>query len=331
MPTKTVVENHKLYVDHPDLPVGKKFIEILYYPNSHSYKESGETLIGVSGVGDIIEKEGLRHFYMNEAIKSLTRTLVPDNDKVFVAPKNEEDWDEACKRAKVAHKIVSDRGKEYGTDTHSWLELFLIAKRDNSSLPALPEVFTIPKKEKGMGWSQLNDIDIKIEFNNIVEALSQFVHYCEAHKVEVVALEKLVFSNRYWYAGRFDAILRIDGKLYLVDFKTNNPSAYYPDGIFPEHFFQIGGYDIAYTEEFYPDLDKQNQSCFDGHAVFNFSKKTGKFSKRFNEGEEVRMNRSGFAYALGLKRSMQHKVRGMSLQYKENREKKGKTNAKKAV
>lgn len=323
MPTKTVIENHKLYEGHPALPEGQKFIEILYYPTSHAYKESGETLMGVSGVVGIIEKEGLRRYYMNEAIVSLTRNLVPDNDEVFKLPESMKDWEDACKKSKNAHKTRSDRGKENGTFTHSWLEEFLIAKRDGTPAPDLPKQYEVPKKVPGMTWEQVDEIEVKLEFNNIVEALSQFIHYCEQHTIEVVALEQLIFSYRYRYAGRFDAILRIDGKLYLVDFKTNNPTADFPDGVFPEAFIQIGGYDTAYTEEFYPELDKQNQSVFDGHAVFNFSKKTGKFNKRFDLDEDVRLNRSGFIHSLGLKRVVQHKNRKMSMKYKENRQKKG--------
>lgn len=319
MPGKTVVESHKLYVGHPKLPDGQKFIEILYYPNSHAYKENGEVLIGVSGVSDIIDKMGLRYYYMNEAINSLTRYLIPNNDGVFVTPVGVENWEAAVKEAKSAHMIRSGRGKDNGTRTHAWLEEFLIAKRDGKPVPELPKSYDIPPKTKGLTYEQLDEIEVKQEYNNLVEALSQFISYFDNHEIEVVALEQLVFSRRYRYAGRFDAILRIDGKLYLVDFKTNNPTSEFPDGIFPEMFCQIGGYDIAYTEEFYPDLDDKNQSCFDGHAVFNFSKKTGKFSKMFVDVEAVAHDRAAFTHALGLKRVMQHKVRQMSMKYKENR------------
>lgn len=319
---KTVVESYKLYEGHPDLPDGQKFIEVLYYPTSHAYKVGGEKLIGVSGVSDHIEKPGLRFYYMNEAIGYLTRSLVPANDGVFQLPESADAWKTTCTEAKSAHKVRSDRGKENGTRTHSWLELFLIAKRDKTEVPALPEQFDIPKSTPGMSYEQLTEIEVKKEFNNLVEALSQFIDWHEKHDVEVVALERLVFSLDHRYAGRFDAILKIDGKTYLVDFKTNNPTADYPNGIYPEMFCQIGGYDVAWTQEMAPEKHHKNESGLDGHAVFNFNKKTGKFYKHYQEGDDLKLNRNWFIHVLASKRTQQHKVRTMSMMYKENRKQK---------
>lgn len=255
---------------------------------------------------------------MNEAIASVERSLKPERNGTWVTP---EDWDEVVKVAKIAFRGKTDRGKENGTRIHKWLEKFCIAKRDGTSEPELPKPVEVPKLSKDTGWDEVLDIDVKIEWNNLIEALSQFVGYWSAHEIEVVALERIIYSRQYDYAGRFDAILRIDGELCLVDFKTNNPTREYPQGVFPEMFCQIGGYDVAYTEENYPELHQKNQSCFNAHVVFNFSKRTGKFNKKFLRGEDLRLNRTWFTHALGVKRAMQHRIRGLSMIYKENQKK----------
>lgn len=324
---KTVVDNHKLYLNNPNLPDGKKFIELLYYPNSHAYKVDGVKLIGVSSIPDVIDKPGLRFYYMNEALNYIKRVLIPNKDGKFVMPVSEDEWDTFVKEAKSAHKTKSDRGKENGTRIHAWLEEFCIAKRDGLDLPALPERIEILKNPKT--WVELDVIEVNTEWNNLVDALEEFIGWYEKHEIEVVALEQLVFSYRYQYAGRFDAILRIDGKLTLVDFKTNNPSQEFPQGIFPEMYDQIAGYDIAYTEEFYPDLDKANQSVFDAHAVFNFNKKKGRFYKKFIDADDIKVNRSWFIHTLGTKRGQQHNVRKLSMKYREN--KKGDKNVQKTT
>lgn len=324
---KTVVESHKLYLNNPNLPDGKKFIELLYYPNSHAYKVDGIKLLGVSSIPDVIDKPGLRFYYMNEALNYIEQVLIPNNDGKFMMPVSADDWKQFIKEAKVAHKAKSDRGKDNGTRIHAWLEEFCIAKRDNTQIPALPERIDIPKKPKT--WAEIADVEVKTEWNNLVEALEEFVGWYEQHEIEVIALERIVYSDKYKYAGRFDAILRIDGKLTLVDFKTNNPSQEFPQGIFPEMFCQIAGYDIAYTEEFHPDLNKVNQSIFDAHAVFNFNKKKGRFYKKFVSDEDIRVNRSWFVHTLGTKRGQQHGVRKLSMKYREN--KKGDKNVQKTT
>lgn len=304
---KTIIETHKLYNGR---------VELLYYPTSHAYKVNGDKKMGVSSVPDIIDKPGLRYYYMNEALSHVYRSLVPGNDGKIVTPTIKE-LEKALIASKMAHKTKSDRGKENGTRIHEWLEEFLIAFRDRKAAPVLPT--SIKLKSNPKTWDEIAKYEVGLEFNNLIDALNEFVGWFNNHEIEVVALEDIVYSEKYDYAGRFDAILRIDGQLILVDFKSNNPSQFYPDGIFPEMFCQIGGYDIARTEEYAPDLHIKNQSMFDGHAIFNFSKKTGRFKKKFVGEEEVKANRLWFLHALGTKRLDQYFVRKMSTQYKENR------------
>ena len=153
-------------------------------------------------------------------------------------------------------------------------------------------------EEFGVKPDEFDDDYIRaMDNNNIVDAIDAFIGWLGEHDVKVLQVEKIIYSIEYDFCGRFDAILEIDGKVYLIDFKTSNPSRDFQEGVYPENFAQLGGYDIAFTEEF-PDFH------VDGHAIFNLSKKTGKLAIKYSEDREV--NRDFFLGTLTTKRGMQY-------------------------
>lgn len=318
MPTKiTEVEGVTLYENHPTYEP----IKMLYYPNSHAYKISGDKKLGVTTVTGIINKESLAHWFKAEAIKHIRRALVPMDDGVIVAPESLEELEEILKAAGTASNAKGDKGKDFGTKTHAWLEAFLHHKKDGDPMPASWEKVAIPDKKEekyaGKPYEYQAEKEWAEENNNIAEALENFLEWWAENDIEVVDIERIIYSKKYDYSGRFDCILRINGKLYLVDFKTNNPTWEYPQGVYPEVFSQLGAYDTAYNEEFYYDKFLKNESCFDGHLVLNFSKKSGKFAKAYSF--DVIKNRAFWVYTLGTKRGMQFHIRNLSTKYKENR------------
>lgn len=313
----TEIEKLRMYVDHPRFDE----IELLYYPNSHAYKKDNERLLGVSGIKSIMASDGLAHYFKAEAIKYFRRKFNPMNDGKLVFPETLEEFEVMAKAAGTAHTAKSQRGMDTGTFIHEWLEKWCIAHRDGLPKPDLPPKMEEPDKKDPKyatdAWAYEDDLQVTKERNNLVSALEEFIEFTTEHTIEVIDLERIVMSLSYEYAGRFDAILRIDGKLYLVDFKTSNPSWDYPKGVFPDFFCQIGLYDVAYTEEHHWDLHQKNESPFDGHAVFNFNKQTGKFYREYSF--DTKINRSWAIHTLGTKRGYQHHVRNLSLKYKENR------------
>jgi len=331
---QTVVEKLVMYQDHPHYEP----VELWYYPNSHAYKKDNEKLIGVTTVKDIIASDGLAHYFKAEAIKYFKRKLIPMNDGQLVLPTPEE-FEQMCVEAGKAHMIKSQRGKDTGTFADDWIERFMIAKRDGQPTPEFPERIKTTEHTPAEGkalkfdlldvsdeqqkeyiadpWLYEADKQIAFERNNLVDAMREFAEWWDEHNIEVVYTQRIIMSLKYEFAGRFDMILRIDGKLYLVDIKTNNPAWEYPKGIFPDMFCQLGGYDVGYTEEFHWDLHLKNESPFDGHAIFNLNKQTGKFYREYNF--DTKVNRTWFIHTLGTKRGFQHHMRLLSLKYRENR------------
>lgn len=278
--SKTIVEHYELYN-------GK--VKLDYWPNSHKYVIDNDRKIGVTTVTGIINKEALMLWPLSEAIAYLSRFICSTDagQGVFVS-------DAELDNAKRAYLKKQLRGTDAGTLGHEWLEGYLRAIKDCTDVPDRMKKLPLPKNILS---PETDDSYIRVtDYNNMVDAIEKFIDWGGEHDVKVLEVEKIVYSIKYDYCGRFDAILKINGKVYVIDFKTSNPSRDFQLGIYPENFSQMGGYDIAYSEEF-PDFK------IDGHAVINLSKKTGKMNIKFSEDRQV--NREFFLSTLGVKRAMQ--------------------------
>jgi hypothetical protein len=62
-----------------------------------------------------------------------------------------------------------------------------------------------------------------------------FVNWYKETKPETIAYDVTVFSDKYGYAGTIDYLCRIDGKVYIVDFKTSQQ-------VWPEYELQVSAY-----------------------------------------------------------------------------------------
>ena len=67
------------------------------------------------------------------------------------------------------------------------------------------------------------------------DAIKSFVDWRNAVNPESIAWDVTIFSEQYGYAGTIDYICRIDGKVYIVDFKTSSE-------VWPEYHLQISAY-----------------------------------------------------------------------------------------
>lgn len=288
---KTVVEEHKLYNGE---------VTLQFLPNSHTYKVDGDKKIGVTTITGVLNKEALMLWPMDEAITFLRRALA-DTGRMWSTAELETLLEEA----KTAFRKKQLRGTDAGTKAHDYLEQYL--KYINGQVKTLEETLVITPMSNFEDPTTDEAIRAADE-NNLCKALDHFKAWYRENDVEVIHLEKIVYSREYDYCGKFDALLKINGKVYMVDFKTSNPSREFLEGVYPENFAQTGGYDIAFTEEF-PDVH------IDGHAIINLSKKTGKMNVIFSEDRDL--NREFFLMCLGAKRGMQHHTRLLSVKYQK--------------
>lgn len=117
-----------------------------------------------------------------------------------------------------------------------------------------------------------------------IKAYTAFVDWYNAHEVQVLGVEEVIYSEDYEYAGTYDCILRVDGKVYLCDLKTTNSSRKAPNGVYAEMFIQLGAYREAHEEQLkYEEADGGTKLVhIDGLMVIS-AKKNGKLDVITNE------------------------------------------------
>jgi len=292
-------------------------VKLRFYPVSHRYyiDDAAEALdnkrlSGVTTYTGVMDKSGVlipwaKGLVTKTAFGSRRKkvdgkwTVIRDESMPGVLkagiPYSAEDLDEIAARAVGASDAVADRGRDVGSFCHDWMELFLRAAKAGEELPPVPNVPFDPNKEEQVAESATMQV-----------SLQEFVRWFKSNDVEVIGVEEKVYSRKYGFCGMFDSICRVNGKVYLIDFKTTNPTYQYPDGVYPEYWAQTAGYHIAYVEE-------NPEFKFDGHMVWNASKKVERFSVGINT--EVEEAIDWFKQLHAVKTSMKFFERKMSKGY----------------
>lgn len=115
--------------------------------------------------------------------------------------------------------IIMRRAGDEGTQVHNALEDYL--------------------KGTELRWIERNGhVNYKTD---VWKMILKTVDFWETYKPELVASESLLFSDEIKYAGTTDLIVRIDGKLWLIDLKTSN-------SLHTSYFLQLAAYKQAWFE-----------------------------------------------------------------------------------
>lgn len=117
------------------------------------------------------------------------------------------------------YKVKRDAGGSTGSEAHALVENYLKGQPTSGGTP------------------------------EALNAYGAFVKWFESVKPEVINVEEVVFSPTFLYAGTYDGMLKIDGKVYLTDLKTTNASKKAPKGVYAENFLQLGAYALAHDEQ----------------------------------------------------------------------------------
>ena len=118
-----------------------------------------------------------------------------------------------------------DSGAGTGTEAHALVERFL-KQMEHDSYPVSQ---TASKEAQA--------------------AYGAFIGWFSSANPDVINVEEVVYSEEYDFAGTYDCMLRVDGKVYLCDLKTTNPSRKAPNGVYAEMFLQLGAYAAAHEEQ----------------------------------------------------------------------------------
>lgn len=130
------------------------------------------------------------------------------------------------KDAAQEHINLRDAGGSSGTAAHEMVEDFLMNRE------------VTPSDDEGAN-----------------KAYHAFVKWHKEVEPKILGVENVIYSESLDYAGTYDFLIEIDGKVYLGDLKTTNPSRDAPKGIYPENFFQLGAYALAYEEQRQVEFD----------------------------------------------------------------------------
>jgi hypothetical protein len=158
--------------------------------------------------------------------------------------------------AKLESTRRRDQGADTGSETHALVEHFL------------------------KGITETND-NVSPQARKAYQA---FVRWFEASNAKVVNVEEVIYSRAYKYAGTYDCLLSINGKNFLCDLKTTNPSRKAPNGVYAEYFIQLGAYAAAHEEQrLYEEANGgTNLVPIEGLMVIS-AKKNGKLDVVTNE------------------------------------------------
>lgn len=222
--------------------------ELVFDEEAHAYYWAGAPVPGVTSILNVLSKPALMPWAIG-----VTRDFwleAVKSGRTDFAKIHKESWN--------ASKNISKAAADIGKNVHLYAECYF------KKLP-LP---TLETDQAKLG----------------VEAFHKWI---EAHKVEVLASERRLFSKEHYYAGTCDLVAKVDGVMTVGDIKTSS-------GIYPEMRLQTAAYQHALQEE--------KGMLFPQRLIIRFDKKTGEFeAKTFLDFD---LDFQGFKAALTLHRTL---------------------------
>jgi len=205
-----------------------------------------QRLTGVTTITGVIDKS---RFLIPWAVKLTTQYIRDAISKGETFSK--EEIENILVDASMQHTIKKEKAGDFGTAIHDWAEQFALAKASGK------------------------DIDIPEDApEEVLNGINAFLEWYNNHDIEFVEAERMVYSRKNGFVGTLDAVAKINGKLYLIDYKSSN-------GIYESHYFQVSAYYKAYQEE--------TGTEFDGAMIIRFGKEDGEFEvKEITKGSLVK-------------------------------------------
>lgn len=148
--------------------------------------------------------------------------------------------------AAKAYQRKKKTGADIGSLVHDAAEQYTLGTPFELTLEKYKasQVFETPAEEEE--W----DAKASEELEMAKLAYTQFVSWWKTVQPKLIGAEQLVYSREFNFCGTFDALLDINGKRVLVDYKTSNASksAGAPEGVYPSYLAQSALYALALEE-----------------------------------------------------------------------------------
>jgi hypothetical protein len=139
----------------------------------------------------------------------------------------------ATRKAKRARFDASADATEIGSAAHEWFEDYIGFCIDGVEIEIIDEHDNGQPREAGVLYMPQDPA--------VRSAVQAFINWVTSHEIEWLWTEKRVYSRKHNFAGTADVAFRLDGKLYLGDFKTSKR-------IYKDYFLQLAAYAKALEE-----------------------------------------------------------------------------------
>jgi hypothetical protein len=240
-------------------------VVIDFWPGNHRYSLAGdrEWLVSVTAATGMIDKSrvligwatGLAKDYLLELLQGDYQGLGFD------------EWRQHIIAATTLHTVRKDEAASIGSQVHAFAEAYALFKLGAGEMPTIPDDAPEP----------------------VLNGISAFIDYVNSRRIEFLHAERLLYSRVHGFVGMTDSIARIDGKLYVVDYKTSK-------GIYSEMWYQIAAYALAWNEE-------HPEEPVEGGLILHFDKETGNLNEKEFSIEDLQIHGETFLHCLALKKA----------------------------
>ena len=175
----------------------------------------------MTGVTTIIGVRDKSHFLMPWATKE-NYLYMKGNWDIEKKYSNKEKED-LLFSAKNAYRTKSEKAKGIGSLVHNWIEGYIKFSMKYGKDTEIISCF-------------------KPDGDEVLNCIREFFKWEQSHKVEWLASEMVVASEKHLFAGTLDGLAMVDGKFTLIDLKTSNQ-------IDNGYYIQTAGYQMALEEQ----------------------------------------------------------------------------------
>jgi hypothetical protein len=223
--------------------------ELIFNEGRHIYTWAGEKVPGVSTILGRVAKPFLIQWAADMSAEHFLSAVKSGRN----------DFDAIHDDARLAHANKRDASGHSGTNIHKYAECLF------KGLP-LPELKTDEAKR----------------------GAEAFHSWLDSANIKILASERTLFSQQYYYAGTCDFVAEINGQQVVGDFKTGKR-------IYNETRLQTAAYQQALQEE--------TGAQFAYRLAIRFDKENRKFETR--KFEDFELDFTGFNAALALHKTLQ--------------------------
>ena len=214
-------EIHKLY---------KGQVEIEFLPNSHIYYlvKDGKVLSkkkrlkGVTTYTGQIDKSRPLIIWATKLFTAKIKELMGEG--VSFTP---TDINSMLAVGEVAHREKKEEAASIGDYVHEFAEQYSKDRKEKEAYERMKE--------------ELGDVPTGM-LAPVQTGCVGFIGWLKREKVKILSAEKIVYSRKIGFVGTYDAIVEINKKKYLADYKTAK-------SMYSEYIYQGSAYFKAYEEE----------------------------------------------------------------------------------